>query len=99
VSAKGAVVKLAESVDGYLRASGLSRDRVEDARTVLKEGDEVEAKIISIDRKTRHISLSIKAFEDEQEDHAIQEYTRKTSSKGSTFADKLNEKLGRRGDA
>jgi len=99
VDAKGAVVNLAESVDGYLRASGLSRDRVEDARTVLSIGDEVEAKIVSIDRKTRNISLSVKAYEDEQEDQAIREYTVKTASKGSTFADKLTEKLGRRDES
>ncbi len=69
VDAKGATVELAEEVEGYLKASELSRERVEDARTVLKEGEPVEAKIISVDRKNRGLSLSIKAkdYEDEQE--------------------------------
>src|SRR5690606_98369 len=52
VDAKGAVITLATEVEGVLKASEVSRDRVEDARNVLKEGDEVEAKIISIDRKS-----------------------------------------------
>ncbi|MHB1293273.1 MAG: 30S ribosomal protein S1 [Sulfuricella sp.] len=59
--AKGAVITLDGEVEGYLRASEVSRDRVEDIRTHLKEGDEVEAKIINIDRKNRNINLSIKA--------------------------------------
>jgi small subunit ribosomal protein S1 len=61
VDAKGAVIHLADEVEGYLRASEISRDRVEDARTHLKEGDEVEAMIINVDRKNRGINLSIKA--------------------------------------
>ena len=58
---KGAVIQLSEEVEGYLRASEISRDRVEDARNVLKEGDKVEAMVINIDRKSRGIKLSIKA--------------------------------------
>jgi small subunit ribosomal protein S1 len=61
VDPKGAVVHIGGDIDGYLRASEISRDRVEDARNHLKEGDTVEAMIINIDRKTRSISLSIKA--------------------------------------
>ena len=61
VDAKGAVIDLGDDVEGYLRASELSRDRVEDARNVLKEGDEVDAMVINVDRKTRSISLSVKA--------------------------------------
>ena len=61
VDAKGAVVAIGGDIDGYLRASELSRDRVEDARNLLKEGDTVEAMIINIDRKNRSIALSIKA--------------------------------------
>ena len=93
VDAKGAVVKLSEEVEGYLRASELSRDRVEDARSILKEGDEVEAKITTIDRKTRKISLSVKAKDMEEESEAVQEYTRKAAGGASTLADKLKEKL------
>ena len=93
VDAKGAVIKLSEEVEGYLRASELSRDRVEDARSLLKEGDEVEAKITTIDRKTRKISLSVKAKDMEEESEAVQEYTRKAAGGASTLADKLKEKL------
>jgi small subunit ribosomal protein S1 len=72
VDAKGAEVQLAEEVTGYLRASEISRDRVEDARTVLKEGDEVNAVILSIDRKTRSIQLSVKAKDSADNQEAMQ---------------------------
>ena len=61
LDAKGAVVMLGDDVEGYLRASEFSRDRVEDIRNHLKEGDQVEAMIINVDRKNRSINLSIKA--------------------------------------
>jgi small subunit ribosomal protein S1 len=61
VDAKGAEIDLGNDIHGYLRASEISRDRVEDARNVLKEGDEVSAVVVNIDRKTRNIQLSIKA--------------------------------------
>src|SRR5574344_2679510 len=73
VDAKGAVVTLANEVEGVLKASEISRDRVEDARNVLKEGDEVEAKIINIDRKSRVINLSIKSKDVEDEKDAMKE--------------------------
>jgi len=57
VDAKGAVILLADEVEGYLRASEISTDRVEDARNLLKEGDAVNAMIINIDRKSRSINL------------------------------------------
>ncbi len=94
VEAKGAVVKLAEDVEGYLRASELARDRIEDARSVLKEGDAIEAKITTIDRKNRRISLSVKAKDLEEENEAVQEYTRKAGASSSTLGEKLKEKLG-----
>ena len=93
VSAKGAVVELAPNVDGYLRASEISRDRIEDARTVLKEGDKVEAKITSIERKERKLSLSIKVREMEMEDAVTQEYSRGSNVSGATLGDKLKEQL------
>ncbi len=75
VDAKGAVIELGDSVEGYLRASELSRDRVEDATTVLQPGDEVEAKFVGLDRKSRTISLSIKAKESDEEQEVMQEYS------------------------
>ncbi|MCZ6574923.1 MAG: 30S ribosomal protein S1 [Acidiferrobacterales bacterium] len=93
VEAKGATVSLAAEVEGYLRASELSRDRVEDTRSVLKEGDAVEAKITTIDRKNREISLSVKAKDLAEETEAVQKYARKASSTTSSLAQKLREKL------
>ena len=54
VDVKGAVIKLGDGVEGYIRTSELSRDHVEDARTVLKQGDEVEARFVGMDRKNRY---------------------------------------------
>ena len=93
VTAKGAVIQLAENVEGYLRASEISRDRVEDARTALKEGEEIEAKITSIERKDRKLSLSIKVREMELEDEVTQEYSRDANVSGATLGDKLKEQL------
>ncbi|MCC6868961.1 MAG: 30S ribosomal protein S1 [Burkholderiales bacterium] len=72
VDAKGAVVTLSGDVEGYLRASELSRDRVEDMRQHLKEGDAVTAMIINVDRKNRSINLSIKAKDNAEEGEAMQ---------------------------
>ena len=69
---KGAVINLGGDIEGYLRASELSRDRIEDMRTHLKEGDTVSAMIINIDRKNRSINLSIKAKEHAEESEAMQ---------------------------
>jgi len=69
---KGAVIGLGGDIEGYLRASELSRDRVEDMRTHLKEGDAVNAMIINIDRKNRSINLSIKAKDNAEEGEAMQ---------------------------
>ncbi|RZU02646.1 30S ribosomal protein S1 [Rivibacter subsaxonicus] len=72
VDARGAEIELADDVTGYLRASEISRDRVEDARNVLKEGDEVSAVIINVDRKLRSIQLSIKAKDNADNQEAMQ---------------------------
>src|SRR6187401_523795 len=72
IDAKGAVIALEGDVEGYLRASEVARDRVEDIRTHLKEGDAVMAMIINIDRKNRSINLSIKAKDHAEESEAIQ---------------------------
>jgi small subunit ribosomal protein S1 len=77
VDAKGAVITLANDVEGTLKASDLSRDKVEDARNVLKEGEEVEAKITNIDRKNRTIILSVKAKDVDDEKTAMKEHSAK----------------------
>jgi len=84
VDAKGATVQLMEGIDGYLRASEITRDRVEDARTLLKQGDTVEAKFIGVDRKNRVINLSIKAKDSQEEAEAIEDYSRQSDQQGST---------------
>jgi small subunit ribosomal protein S1 len=98
VDAKGAVVSLADGVEGYLRASELSRDRVEDARSELKEGDEVEAKFIGVDRKNRTISLSIKAKDADEEAAAIKGYAKEAASSTPTLGDLLKEQMENKGD-
>ena len=80
IDAKGATITLDGEVEGYLRASEVSRDRVEDIRTHLKEGDEVETKIIAVDRKNRNISLSIKAKDMADESEAMQKMASEQSA-------------------
>ncbi|PLY12093.1 MAG: 30S ribosomal protein S1 [Sedimenticola sp.] len=92
VDAKGAVITLDDSVEGYLRASEISRERVEDARTVLKEGDPIEAKFTGVDRKNRTISLSIKAKDVDDEQAAIKSYSRGTAGT-ATLGDVLKEQM------
>ena len=75
VDAKGATITLADNVEGYLRASEIQRDRVEDARTLLKEGDAVEAKFIGVDKKSKTISLSMKAKDMDEESHSIKDHS------------------------
>jgi len=74
VDARGAIIDLGNGIEGQLRASELGRDRVEDARQFLKVGDDIEAKFLGVDRKTRSISLSIKAKEASEEAEAVQSY-------------------------
>ena len=83
VDAKGAEINLGDDILGYLRASEISRDRVEDARNVLKEGEEITAVIINIDRKTRNIQLSIKAKDSVEEQQALQRLSSETTKEGS----------------
>jgi small subunit ribosomal protein S1 len=71
VDAKGAEIDLGQDIMAYLRASEISRDRVEDARNVLKEGDEITAVVVNVDRKTRNIQLSIKAKDASDESEAM----------------------------
>jgi len=85
VDAKGAVIVLSGDVEGYLRASEISRDRVEDARTLLKEGDSVTAMIINVDRKNRTINLSVKQKDLADETEAMAKLqSESAASTGST---------------
>ena len=79
VDAKGAEIDLGEDIIGYLRVSEISRDRIEDARSVLKEGDEVTAVVVNIDRKTRNIQLSIKAKDAADQADAMQNLSQQAS--------------------
>jgi small subunit ribosomal protein S1 len=83
VDAKGAVIDLGGDIEGYLRASEISADRVEDARNHMKEGDTVNAMVINIDRKNRGINLSIKA-KDSAETSATMERMQAEAQTGTT---------------
>jgi small subunit ribosomal protein S1 len=95
VDARGATVDLGDGVLGSLRASELARGRVEDARTVLKVGDEVEAKFTNVDRKNRSVQLSIKAKEVHEEAEAISSYNQEAGATpvGTTLGELLKEKM------
>jgi small subunit ribosomal protein S1 len=84
VEPKGAVIVLSEEVEGYLRASEISRDRVEDASTHLKVGDELETMIINIDRKARGIQLSIKAKDNADTQDAMQKMSSDSAAASGT---------------
>ena len=94
VDARGVLVELADGVDGYLRVSDISKDRVEDASKLFSVGDDLEAKFFNIDRKNRVLSLSIKAKEDDELAEALEEYESSAeSATGSTLGDLLREQL------
>ena len=94
VDEKAATIELAEEVTGTIRANEISEDKVDDATKVLKEGDEVEAKIVNIDKKNRNISLSIKAKDAQEQADAIKKYTRQNSEVASaTLGDLLKEHM------
>ncbi len=94
VDARGAVIDLGNGIEGQLRASELGRDRVEDARAVLKVGEEIEAKFTGVDRKSRTISLSVKAKEMHEEQEAVQSYRSDSSTSGTSLGDLLKEQIG-----
>ncbi len=95
MDARGAVVDLGDGVTGTLRASELARGRVEDARTMIKIGDEVEAKFTNVDRKNRSVALSIKAKEVHEEQEAVSSYKSEVegSPSGTTLGELLKEKM------
>ncbi|MBS0003312.1 MAG: 30S ribosomal protein S1 [Thioalkalivibrio sp.] len=98
VDAKAAVVELADGIDGILRAADISRDRVEDARSVLKIGDKVEAKFMGVDKKTRAISLSIKAKDFQEEAEMVQDYSGTGTTATTSLGELLKEKMQSRSD-
>jgi len=95
VDARGALVDLGDGVFGSLRASELARGRVEDARTMIKVGEEIEAKFTNVDRKNRAIALSIKAKEVHEEAEAVSSYKSDSSAApvGTTLGELLKEKM------
>ncbi len=97
VDARGAVIDLGMGVEGTLRVSELARDRVEDARSVLKEGEEIEAKFVNVDKKNRTIVLSVKAKDQAEEDAVLADYSRKSSG-GATLGDLLKEQMQQQDD-
>ena len=99
VDPRGAEIQLSDDVTGYLRASEISRDRVEDARNVLKEGDDVTVMIVNVDRKARSIQLSIKAKDAADQQEAMQRLSQSnerenagTTSLGALLRAKLDNR-------
>ncbi|CAB1275875.1 30S ribosomal protein S1 [Candidatus Nitrosacidococcus tergens] len=93
VESKGAIIDLGSGVEGQLRAADISREKVDDASHLLKVGDEIEAKLINIDRKNRIITISIKAKDIEEEAEAIKEYSDINLSTSTTLGDILKEQI------
>jgi small subunit ribosomal protein S1 len=94
VDARGAVIEIAEGVEGYLRASDIKEERVEDATRELSVGDKIEAKFVSLDRKNRTLSLSIRAKDDAELAEALREYKQSSAAGGTTsLGDLLKEQL------
>jgi len=94
VDARGAIIDLEPGVEGSLRVSEISRDRVDDARLHLHVGETIEAKFIGVERKNRAITLSIKAKDTQEEVEAVQDYSRPTSSP-TTLGDLIKEQMER----
>jgi small subunit ribosomal protein S1 len=95
VDAKAAIVDLGDGIEGVLRASEMANDRVEDARSFMNEGDQIEAKITGMDRKGRSVYLSIKAKDTDEEQEALKDYASSNDSGSGTtsFGDLLKEKM------
>ena len=94
VDAKGATVELAENIEGYVRASDIAPERIEDASKHLSIGDDIEAKFVGVDKKNRNLTLSIKAKDAAEEAEAIKEFSNEQSSSPATLGDLLKEQLG-----
>ena len=93
VDPRGAVITLADDITGYLKAGEISQERVEDATTVLKTGTEVEVVIVNVDRRSRNISVSMKAKDSVEEQAAMADYNKQSSDEatGSTLGDLLKK--------
>ena len=91
VDAKGATVEIAEGVEGYLKAQDIARERIEDATTAIKVGDEVEAKIINLDRKTRVITLSVRAKDEADEKEALAAVNNAPAQDDASFTNAMAE--------
>ena len=99
VNARGATIILAEGVEGYLKAAEISTDKVDDATHFLKENDEVEAKIIGVDKKSRIINLSIKAKDIQEEKDVLKEFSKNSGEAGgTTLGDIFKQQMGDSGD-
>ncbi|WP_133478349.1 30S ribosomal protein S1 [Cognatilysobacter segetis] len=101
VDAKGATVELSDGVEGYIQARDIARERVDDATTRLKVGDQVEAKIIGNDRKSRQMQLSIKAKDYAEESEAVADYNRQSSEAAAgnmSLGALLREQLSKKGE-
>lgn len=92
VEPKSVTVELGADIFGVIRVSDLSNEKVEDATTIVKEGDEIEAKIINVDRKNRTIALSVKAKDAQDQAEAIKKYSR-SGEVTTTLGDLLKEKM------
>jgi small subunit ribosomal protein S1 len=93
LDAKAAIIDLGDGVDGTLRASELSRDRIEDARTILTVGEEIEAKFMGVDRKSRAIMLSVKAKDSDDEKSMMQDYGSESSEATTNLGDVLKQHM------
>jgi small subunit ribosomal protein S1 len=97
IDPKGAKIELSQGVEGYIRVAEMSRERVEDARTLMNVGDEVEAKFMGMDRKGRVLNLSIKAKDTQDEAQALEDYNRTNDTdRNPTLGDLLKEQMENR---
>jgi len=95
VDAKGAVLDLAEGVEGYIKAADLSEERVDDATRVVSEGDEIEAKFVGMDRRTRQLQLSIRAKDEDELAGVLDQYQSRSSGSSTSLGDLLKEHLNK----
>jgi small subunit ribosomal protein S1 len=95
VDARGATIVLNDGVEGYLRASDIAKERIEDATQHLKVGDAVEAKLVGMDRKSRVLQLSIRAKEEQDQKELMEEYGSSAASGTTKLGALLKEQLNR----